>query len=137
MCDDERVLTDNETKIVGHNLRCERSTAPKKTCKCECGGVHHGISLRLESFYDDSFEQKIDETFGGKVWRRAKKLLDKTMMCRCEFEFKLNNPQGYEHPGGLPDKNDKPWWLYYKCPICKYDWSWWIIVNQIRDGIIK
>lgn len=130
-------LTEEEEEEGKHSMKCERARTPKKECKCKCGGAQHGISARLDDYHDDPFGQPIDEDFGGKLWRRAKKLMKSIMKCTCGHEFKLTNPKGYLHQGGLEDKDGKAWWLYYSCPNCEYDWSWWKIVNRIRDGVIK
>lgn len=127
-------ITTEEAQVAGHNLRCERARTPKKDCKCSCGGQHHGIARRLDDFFDDEHRLSIDESFGGKLWRRAKKLMNSVMKCKCGHEFKLDNPKGYLHEGGIEDKDGKQWWLYYTCPECAKDWAWWKIVNMIKDG---
>jgi len=134
--DHVNVLTNKESIIKGHNIRCERARTPKKDCKCQCGGKYHGISARLDDYYNDPHEMVIDETFGGKLWRTAMKLLKKKMTCTCGHTFPLTSPKGYLHDGGLEDKDGKSWWLYYTCPKCEYDWSWWKLTRRIRDGMI-
>ena len=137
MCgDDDRRNTNAEAQVVGHNIKCERARTPKKQCKCSCGGVYHGISVRLDDFFDDIHRMSIDSSFGGKLWRRVKKLSAVQMTCRCGCKFTLDNPKGYLHEGGITDKNGKQWWLYYTCPECDKDWAWWKIVNMVKDGYI-
>lgn len=103
-----------------HNIACENAK-PKSKCKCRCGGLWHGTSNMQDKRID---ERTINENLGGEVAEVIKKLVGKSFVCSCEKEIFANGWLGYQHEGGLADKDGKKWWIYIECPYCEYCWSW-------------
>jgi len=62
----------------------------------------------------------------------VEKLKDVKFRCTCGQVFPLSNPTSYEHPDGLQDSRGIRRWLYYVCPKCKYQWTYWKILRRIN-----
>ncbi len=108
--------------MMKHNIKCESARATSK-CVCRCGGALHGIQNKDS---DDAFidERSINENMGGEIGEIIKALKGKTFLCSCKNKIIVDNWLGYQHPGGLSNKDGLTWWIYVRCPNCEYDWSW-------------
>jgi hypothetical protein len=72
---------------------------------------------------------------GGKIAEVISSLEGKKLECTCGKRVVLNDWEGYSHDGGVEDENGEKYWLFHVCPKCKYQWSWWKVVNRVnRDG---
>jgi len=82
--------------------------------------------------------EKMDEELRNKLMEKSELgititgLVNHSCLCTCGEEFPLTDPLGYEHGGGLDDKNAKNYWVYYVCPKCNYQWSESSVKNNLR-----
>jgi phage FluMu protein Com len=67
----------------------------------------------------------MSESMGGEVGEFIKNWSGKTIRCfgTCRSKQKMLEFQGYLHEGGLSDASGQKWWVFFKCPKCKYGHS--------------
>lgn len=117
---------------MAHGIRCAISKSDKKTCKCSCGGKHHGTQAGIGDFCSDSIDRVMTEKFGGEIEKYIKKIKGRKFFCMCGNKLVADIFFGYPHVGGLADKDGETWWLYVKCDNCEYSSSFWRIKNKIK-----
>lgn len=106
-----------------HDDSCELAK-PDTPCHCECGGRYHAIS-KQKGLYGESMDKDMTIDMGGEVKEFIEKYEDKTIRCFgvCRKERKMDVFLGYEHDGGLADKEGRRWWVFFQCPKCRYGHS--------------
>lgn len=100
--------------------RC-RNAKKESRCVCSCGGDNHAKYSE-----EDKMNDKImDVTMGGEVASFIEKWENKTIRCYgvCRKDRVMDVFYGYPHDGGLADAQGNKWWVYFKCPTCKYGHS--------------
>jgi hypothetical protein len=85
----------------------------------------------------DPYEVRIYPEMGGEIKELLDKIKDKEFSCTCSLwrgkkKQVLDSFLGYPHDGGLADKDGNKWWVYYRCKVCGYDWSFWKITNRLK-----
>lgn len=115
------------------NKRCKNSKRDKKFCKCSCHGQNHAIRGNKRKEIKDDKLMSLE--MGGEVAEFLKNYLDKELICMgvCHKKKIIDCLYGYEHEGGLKDKDNKGWWVFYCCDECGYCTSF----NKIESRIYK
>ena len=67
----------------------------------------------------------MSELQGGEIAEFIRKYQNKTIRCFgvCKKDRVMDRFIGYEHDGGLADKNGVKFWVCFECPKCKYGHS--------------
>lgn len=67
----------------------------------------------------------MDKSMGGEVAEFLEQWAGETIKCFgvCHKEREMVSFKGYEHDGGLADKDGNRWWVYFECPKCRYGHS--------------
>lgn len=110
--------------------RC-KGAKPKSKCKCICGGRYHA-EYNKDKTTDGT--RTVNAQMGGELGETIESLQGKSFMClgTCGKSKVIASLLAYPHDGGLEDKDGEKWWLYYECPTCGYQSSWWKILNQLE-----
>jgi len=74
----------------------------------------------------------MEETSGGEVKKQIIKYRLVMFNCTCKHTIENPNIMGYIHKGGHKDATGQGWWLFVRCPKCKYDWALHKIDRRVR-----
>jgi hypothetical protein len=77
--------------------------------------------------------QVLTEEMGGELGQEIAKLTGAKFFCdhpKCKKMQTINEFRGYLHSGGLSDKANNKWWLFFHCE-CGYDYAGWKLENMI------
>jgi hypothetical protein len=75
---------------------------------------------------------ELTQECGGKLGQTIIELMGKAFKCHCGTRIDIDGFVGYQHGGGLADKDGTKYWLFLECPHCEYQWSWSKIEVMIR-----
>lgn len=107
-----------------HDVSCEIAR-PETPCRCRCNGKWHGKLRERKLTEWETMNEQMTKDMGGEVGEFITKWEGKTIKCFgiCHTEQVMDSFVGYEHDGGLEDKNGKKYWVFFECPECNYGHS--------------
>jgi len=70
-------------------------------------------------------DKQMSIEMGGEVATFIEKWRGTLIRCFgvCRKDRVMDSFKGYEHDAGLQDATGKKWWVFYKCPKCRYGHS--------------
>ena len=76
---------------------------------------------------------RLSENFGGEIGEIIDHAKGKQIKCGACLKMQSSNHWfGWYHEDGYEDVKGRKWWLYFKCPNCEREFSYWKLKKQLH-----